>query len=69
MPAAALIFAIFFPIFEFAQLPDSTIKKIDKLFRQWDNPNTPGCAIAIIRNDSILYKKDMGLPIWNTAYR
>jgi Beta-lactamase class C and other penicillin binding proteins len=45
----------------FAQgLPDSTINKIDKLFRRWDNPNTPGCAIAIIRHDSILFKKGYG---------
>jgi CubicO group peptidase (beta-lactamase class C family) len=56
------VFAIFFPLIVSAQapLPDSTTRKIDNLFRQWDNPGTPGCAIAIIRNDSILYKKGFG---------
>ena len=41
-------------------LPDSTIKKIDALFKQWDNPNSPGCAIAVVRNDSVVYKKGYG---------
>jgi CubicO group peptidase (beta-lactamase class C family) len=55
------VFALFFPLIMSAQaLPDSTTRKIDNLFRQWDNPSTPGCAIAIIRNDSILYKKGYG---------
>ena len=41
-------------------LPDSMVKKIDAIFKKWDNPNTPGCAIGIIRNDSILYKRGYG---------
>jgi CubicO group peptidase (beta-lactamase class C family) len=57
----AFIFVTVFPFVLFAQsLPDSTIKKIDNLFKQWDNTTTPGCAIAVIRNDSILYKKGYG---------
>jgi CubicO group peptidase (beta-lactamase class C family) len=59
--AIPLVVLISFPVILFAQsLPDSMISKIDNLFKQWDNPNTPGCAIAIIRNDSILYKKGYG---------
>ena len=46
----------------FAQsLPDSTVKKINKLFNQWDNKNSPGCAIAIVGNDSILFAKGYGM--------
>ena len=46
----------------FAQtLPDSTITKINKLFTQWDNKNSPGCALAIVRNDSILFAKGYGM--------
>src|SRR5215510_12376682 len=46
----------------FAQsLPDSTITKINKLFSQWDNKNSPGCAVAIVRNDSILFAKGYGM--------
>jgi hypothetical protein len=34
-------------------IPAATIKKIDSLCKQWDNTISPGCAIGIIRNDSI----------------
>jgi CubicO group peptidase (beta-lactamase class C family) len=55
------VFALFIPLIMSAQaLPDSTTRKVDNLFRQWDNPSTPGCAIAIIRHDSILYEKGYG---------
>jgi CubicO group peptidase (beta-lactamase class C family) len=42
-------------------LPDSTLKKIDGLFKKWDNYNSPGCAIGIIRNDSLIYAKGYGM--------
>lgn len=42
-------------------LPDSITQKIDKLFSQWNNPLTPGCAIGIVRNDSLLYAKGYGM--------
>jgi CubicO group peptidase (beta-lactamase class C family) len=42
-------------------LPDSTIKKIDGFFKKWDNNYSPGCAIGIVRNDSLIYAKGYGL--------
>jgi CubicO group peptidase (beta-lactamase class C family) len=42
-------------------LPDSTITKINKIFALWDNKNSPGCAVAIVRNDSILFAKGYGM--------
>ena len=42
------------------QLPDSTVKKIDSIFRKWNN-NGPGAAIGIIRNDSLIYAKGYGM--------
>ena len=46
----------------FAQsLPDSTITKINKLFSEWDKGNSPGCAVVIVRNDSILFAKGYGM--------
>src|SRR6476659_4506260 len=39
----------------------STIKSIDSLFKRWDNNNTPGCAIGVVRNDSIIYAKGYGM--------
>jgi CubicO group peptidase (beta-lactamase class C family) len=46
----------------FAQsLPDSTVSKINKLFTLWDKKNSPGCAVAIVRNDSVLFAKGYGM--------
>jgi CubicO group peptidase (beta-lactamase class C family) len=46
----------------FAQsLPDSTIKKIDNLFLKWNNPNSPGCTVGIVRNDSLIFSKGYGM--------
>ena len=42
-------------------IPDSLAQKIDKLFSQWNNPNTPGCAIGVVRNDSLIYAKGYGM--------
>lgn len=42
-------------------LPDSITKKIDGLFTKWNTPNTPGCVIGIVRNDSLIYAKGYGL--------
>ena len=41
-------------------LPDSTIKKIDSLFAKADK-STPGYAIGIVRNDSLIYAKGFGM--------
>ncbi len=41
-------------------LPDSITKRIDSLFIQWNTTNTPGCAIGIVRNDSLIYAKGYG---------
>ncbi|MGZ3812167.1 MAG: serine hydrolase domain-containing protein [Mucilaginibacter sp.] len=46
----------------FAQtLPAATAKKIDSLFKQWDNTTGPGFAIGIVRNDSLIYAKGYGM--------
>lgn len=46
----------------FAQsLPDSTIKKIDALFLKWNTKSSPGCAVGIIRNDSLIFSKGYGI--------
>src|SRR5689334_20521092 len=42
-------------------LPDSIVTKINKIFAQWDKNNSPGCAVAIVRNDSILFAKGYGM--------
>ncbi len=42
-------------------IPTETAKKIDSLFKQWDNNKSPGCAIGIVRNDSLIYAKGYGM--------
>ena len=42
-------------------LPDSLTKKIDGLFSRWNTENSPGCAIGIVRNDTLIYAKGYGM--------
>lgn len=42
-------------------LPDSVTEKIDKLFAYWNKASSPGCAIGIVRNDSLIYAKGYGM--------
>lgn len=40
---------------------DEKTEKVDKLFAQWDKPNTPGCALAIVKDGKIVYKQGYGM--------
>src|SRR6185437_15495711 len=42
-------------------LPDSIVVKINKFFSKWDNTNSPGFTIGIVRNDSLLFAKGYGM--------
>ena len=42
-------------------IPDSITKKIDNLFNYWNKAGSPGCAIGIIRNDSLIYAQGYGM--------
>jgi len=37
------------------------IDRIDAVFKTWDNENSPGCALAVIRDGKILYKNGYGI--------
>jgi CubicO group peptidase (beta-lactamase class C family) len=39
---------------------DSLGAKIDKIFAQWDKPDSPGCEIAVIKDGAIIYKRGYG---------
>lgn len=48
-------------------IPISTIqaqiekhKQVDELFTKWDSNNTPGAAVAIVKDGAIIYKKGYG---------
>lgn len=53
--------AITFPGFAQEMDEERLHKKVDKLFSEWDNPNTPGAAIAIVRDGHIIYRKGYGM--------
>ena len=38
----------------------SKIERVNKLFSRWDNPDSPGCALAIIKDGQIIYKHGYG---------
>jgi len=35
--------------------------RVDKLFADWNKPDSPGCAIAIIQEGEIIYKRGYGM--------
>lgn len=35
--------------------------RVDQLFAQWDKPDTPGCALAVIKDGQIIYKRGYGM--------
>jgi CubicO group peptidase (beta-lactamase class C family) len=35
--------------------------EIDKVFAQWDKPTSPGCALSVIKDGSIIYKRGYGM--------
>jgi CubicO group peptidase (beta-lactamase class C family) len=48
--------------------------RVDQLFAQWDKPDTPGCALVIIKDGQIIYKRgygtanlELGVPITTTS--
>lgn len=41
--------------------PDALAAKVDKLFAIWDKPDSPGAAIAIIKDGAVVYKRGYGI--------
>jgi CubicO group peptidase (beta-lactamase class C family) len=35
--------------------------KVDKVFQQYDHSNTPGCAVAVVRGDAVVYERGYGM--------
>ncbi|HEY5774388.1 MAG TPA: serine hydrolase domain-containing protein [Chitinophagaceae bacterium] len=55
------ILFLFFPFQLMGQtLPDSVIRKVDSVFNRYTT-TTPGCAVAIIKNQQIVFKKGYGM--------
>jgi CubicO group peptidase (beta-lactamase class C family) len=61
---SCLVFLVFFFLFVFtsnAKYLEEKFARVDRLFSSWDNPHTPGCALAVIQNGKIIFKKGYGL--------
>ena len=43
-----------------AQQPDAVSARVDKLFTNWDKPDSPGCSLAVIKDGGIIYKRGYG---------
>ena len=39
----------------------TTEARVDQVFAQWDKPDSPGCALAVIRDGEIVYERGYGM--------
>ena len=39
----------------------SSHAKVDAIFEKWDTPDSPGCALSVIRDGAITYKRGYGM--------
>src|ERR1700727_2398343 len=42
-------------------MPPEITGKIDSLFSQWAKPSSPGFAVGVVRNDSLIFSKGYGM--------
>ncbi len=40
---------------------DSLTERVDQLFVSWDKPDSPGCALGIIQNGTLIYARGYGM--------
>jgi len=59
--AAIAAMAIFFAPAMFAQSDDSVLqRKVDQVFAAYDKPDSPGCALGVVRDGNFVYKRGYG---------
>lgn len=56
-----LILLIITPPVKAQVLPDSLNQKIENIFKTYNRTNGPGCAVSVIRNDSVVFSKGFGM--------
>ena len=57
----AILTTLLLLIFVSCTFADKRTDKVDKLFANWDKPDSPGCALAIIEDGKVIYKKGYGM--------
>lgn len=58
MTAVTAVFILAFTVFANA---DQLTDRVDKLFAKWDTNDSPGCALAVIKDGKIIYKRGYGM--------
>src|SRR5688572_16976463 len=43
------------------QLDDPLTSKVDKLFVQWDKPDSPGAMLVVVKDGKVIYKRGYGM--------
>jgi CubicO group peptidase (beta-lactamase class C family) len=56
-----ILFLLFSPHLFCQNKPDSLENKVDAIFQKFNNLKGPGCAVAIIRNGTVIFRKGYGL--------
>jgi CubicO group peptidase (beta-lactamase class C family) len=56
-----ILTAILVLIFVSSAIADNKTDAVDKLLSQWDKRDTPGCALAVVKDGKIIYKKGYGM--------
>jgi CubicO group peptidase (beta-lactamase class C family) len=56
-----ILTAILLLIFVSSAIADKKTDAVDKLFSQWNKKDTPGCALAVVKDGEIIYKHGYGL--------
>lgn len=56
-----LILLVLFLSLIFPGFADQMTDQVDKLFAKWDKKDSPGCALAIIKDGKIIYKHGYGM--------
>jgi CubicO group peptidase (beta-lactamase class C family) len=65
--AALMAFTLFsIAIAPFAQTPPADTQsdittRVDRIFSRWDRPDSPGCALGVIKDGKLIYKKGYGM--------
>ena len=54
------LFVILFLFFSISAASTQKKDEVDRLFSQWDRGDTPGCALAIVRDGKIIYERGYG---------
>jgi CubicO group peptidase (beta-lactamase class C family) len=39
----------------------SITEKVDEIFSEWDRPDSPGCALAVVKGGEVVYKRGYGM--------